>query len=220
MTASEILTQVKSDLDQQGSTGAFSDAQLLVILNEGYTDFCRYTEVRGKTSTTTVAALDHTVSLPSDHLETRQIRWSYNRHLYPKSERVLDYGQRDWVFEVGTPESTCYYNYNKLRLKPITDSAGTVTFKYAYIPSSLTTSDSPDIPAHFQSCLVNFVNAICFLTLKEKENAGRHWGIYLKAREKAKTQFRDVQRTPDTMISSHPVDIYNYQLWDEGARTK
>jgi hypothetical protein len=86
MTANELLTEVKTDL-QQYASDKFSDTQLLSLLNEGYRDIMRVTEIVEKSATTTITALDSVIGMPSDFLESRQVRWSYNRVLYPQEPR-------------------------------------------------------------------------------------------------------------------------------------
>ena len=55
MTGQEIVNEIKSDINQLGSSGHFTDAQLLEFVNEGYIDFCRYTEALEKSDTSTLA---------------------------------------------------------------------------------------------------------------------------------------------------------------------
>ena len=218
MIVQEIIDSAKRDIGQDG--GGFTDEKLLDMANEGLTDFCRYTEMLEKSTDTTVAALDGVLNIPSDFLESRQMRWSYNKQVYPKSERVLDYGQRDWIFEVGSPAFSVYFNYDQLRLKPINDSAGTVKYRHAYIPGTMQLSSTPPIPTVWHDAIIDFIAANCSLILKEYENATMRLNEYLKKRRKAKQQSRDGQRTPDTMLTMRTVNVFNYPLWDQGYRTK
>jgi len=219
LTVQEIIDRAKDDFDQTGD-GTFSDTQLLAIFNEGYTDLCRNTEMLDKQSEVTMSALDGVLTIPSDFLHARQTRWSYNTQLYAKSHRILDYDQRDWKNEVGTPEYSVYFNFDQMRLKPINSAAGTVTFRYTYIPADLTVSDSPAIPLVYQEALVDFIVAQMFVIVKEYNNANAYWGNYLKRRARAKRQSRDGQRTPDTLTTQRPVNVFSYPKWDQGYRTK
>ena len=220
MTAAQLIAQVKIDIDQQGDAGRFSDTELLSLLNEGYVDFCRFTECREKKADTLTAALEAFYSLPSDFLDARQFRWADTDQLITKHERRLDDDERDWVFDVGTPENVVYFNWNVVRIKPIPASAGTVQFRYAYITSDMIITDSPDYPHVWHDALVDFVNAQCFFAMREYENGAQSWLRYVKRREKAKAQSRLGQRTPDTFVTRRPISIFNYRKWDQGYRTR
>lgn len=219
MTAQEIIDQAKTEFDQQNSEGALTDAQWLTLLNEGYTDFCRYTEIKEKSSTTSVSALSSLYSLPSDFLDSRQFRWSYNRQLYPKHQKKLDYDNSGWIFEVGTPENIAYYNYNAIRLKPIPSAAGTITFRYAYIPEALSLSTELDIPQTFQDAMFYWLVANAQLMFRQIELGMERFKTYMELRSKARAQARQYQRTPDTLFSQHPVTVFNYPLFDQRYRS-
>jgi hypothetical protein len=68
MTAQELINEALVKIDQDGSNGFFSNADLLSILNEGYRDLVRFTEALEKDTETTTTALEAVVSLPSDFL--------------------------------------------------------------------------------------------------------------------------------------------------------
>lgn len=219
MTASEIISRIRSECSLN-STDRFSDAEVLVIVNEGYVDFCRYSQCLEKLSTEVIAAYDAIVELPSDFLEARQTRLSYNRPLYPKSARQLDYDEQAWPFRLGTPEETVYWNYNVLRLKPITSAAGTVTFRHSYIPSDLTSTAEPQILDVFHQALIDFGCAEIFYGMRDFKNADLKWASYKILRQKGKAQARQWQQTPDTLLAQRPVTVFNYPLWDNRYRSR
>lgn len=220
MLVSEIITRIKYAINQE-DTDRFSNQELLDVINEGYVDFCRFTEMLEKSSTTVMSALSSVVSLPTDFLDARQFRWSYNQVLYPYSARKLDYNEARWTTQVGTnPEAVVYRNWGSLRLKPIISTAGTLLMKYAYVPStSLTTSDTPAILQVFHEALVDFGAAECFYSMRDFKNGDLKWSLYLERREKGKVQARQWQRTPDTMLSTRPVTVFNYPYWDNRFRS-
>ena len=217
MTVQEIIDSVKYRVDQSG-TGGLTDLQLLDYVDEGYVDFCRHTEMLEKLSDVVISAFDGMVDVPSDFLESRQTRWSYNTQLFPQPERVLDYNESDWMFEVGTPEYYTPFTWNKIRLKPINDAAGTVRFRHAYIPGTMQLTSTPEIPEVWHEALTDFVAAQYYLIFKEYKNYQREWGRYLEKRNKARGQTRT--GTPDRMMTQKPIDVYNYPKWDYGYRSK
>lgn len=218
MTAQELINQAKIEVDQPASEGALTDAQWLTLFNEGYIDFCRHTEILEKSTTATVSALLSLYSLPSDFLDSREFRWSYNRQLYPRHEKKLDYDNKTWEFEVGTPEALAYFNYNAIRLKPIPSAAGTLTFRYAYVPTAITLTDTPQIIAMLQHAMKDYMVAMAQLLFRQIEDGVSRYKIYLETRSKAKEQSRNYQKTPDTLFSQKPVTVFNYPFWDARYR--
>lgn len=216
MTFAEIIAQVKIDLRQDG-TGGFTNAQLLQLAQEGDVDFCRYTSSREKISTKTVGAYESIVSLPDDFLEGRQTRWSYNLLLYPKTQRQLYYDTREWDHKVaGQPTNLVYWNYNQIRLYPIPSVAGTVLFRHAYVRnSSVTTADSPDCPLSWHGAVVDYVVSECLSAQRKYDQSDEVWSRYLTKRVKAKAQFTEGQRTPDTLQGMRPKTNFNWQLWNQ-----
>ncbi|MHC4951672.1 MAG: phage adaptor protein [Planctomycetota bacterium] len=221
MTAQELINEALVKIDQDGSNGFFSNADLLSILNEGYRDLVRFTEALEKDTETTTTALEAVVSLPSDFLESRQMRWSYNRQLYVRTEREMDWDVQNWLEEVGRPDNAIYFNWNRIRLTPLPTSAGTVRFRHAYWPSTaLTATDEPALPDVFSDALVDYVAAHCFWIMKEYENGVRMWADYMKIRQDLKRRSKQEQMTPDTFDNQRPVDVFNYPLWDQGYRNR
>jgi len=221
MTVAEIVAEVKVRIDQDGDAGFFSDADLISLTNEAYRDITRFCESLEKDSTTSVGSYDSLQSIPADFLESRQMRWSTNRQLYVRSEREMDWDINNWMFETGTPDNAIYFNWNQIRLSPIPQSAGTLRFRYAYVPSTdLTSTDEPSLPDVFASILVDYVCAHGFAIMKEYENAERKWGDYLVRRQDLKRRSKQDQMTPDTMDNQRPVDVFNYPLWDQGYRNR
>ena len=220
MTGQELVNRTL-DVIQQGTSGRFTPAQILGFVNEGYVDFCRNTEMLEKSTTTSLGALESLVSIPSDFLDARQYRVSYNQELYPRTERDLDYLQNTgWIFEVGTPEQVVYYNYNVLRTKPISSAAATVTHRYAYIPEDITLTTEPQTPPVYHTCLADFASTQCFMIMREFKNGAFYYLKYKNQREKAKAQSRVGQQTPDTLTSQRPVTVFNYNRWDWGYRVR
>lgn len=220
MLASEIISRIKLAIGQSSDDDRFSATDLLNIVNEGYVDFCRYTEALETITTSTMTALSSVVTLPSNFLEARQFRWSYNRPLYPMSRRKLDYDEQTWTNVVGTPEAIVYQNWGAVRTKPITLSAGTVTMKYAYIPSDLTTSDTPSLMSVFHEALIDFGASECFYAMRDASNGKLKWDSYLERREKGKVQSRQFQRTPDVFLSQRPITTFNLPYWDNRFRSR
>ena len=220
-TAQQLIDEVKIRIDQDGDSGFFSDSDLLSILNEGYRDLCRYTEILEKDTEVTLSSLESLVSIPADFLESRQIRWSYNRQLYVRTEREMDWDIQGWNAEVGRPDNAIYFNWDVLRLSPIPSSAGTVRFRHSYVPSSdLGATDSPAIPNVFEECLIDYMCAHAFVIMKEYDNAVRFTAEWKTTREDCKRRARQGQMTPDTMETQRPVDVFNYPLWDQGYRNR
>lgn len=214
MLISEIITQVKADIQQTGTEG-FSDSELLTMCIEADVDFSRFTESVEKTSTATVAANTSLVSLPTDYLENRQVRWSYNKLLYAKTERQMSYSDKTWVNQINTvPTDYVYWDYGAIRLHPIPSSAGTVTFRHAYVRSSLTTTDTPSAPKMWHGAIIDFVTAECFYIMREYENGDRAWTEYINKRSKAKNQFTIGQRTPDTLQTMRQQSNFNWGSWN------
>lgn len=218
MTGQEIVNRANQKM-LQTSGDKFSDATMLSFVNEGYVDFCRATQILEKTTLKTISSLDSYVELPTDFLESRQVRWSYDRQIFPGSERKLDYNQRDWVFEVGTPEAMVYRNYNTVRLKPISSAAGTVMFRHSYIPSDVTTGSEPSFVGMFHDALANFAVAEALRVSRKYEEADKFWGAYVADREKAKTYARQYQRTPDIFVGQRPTTVFNWPYWDSRFRS-
>lgn len=220
-TVAALLSEIKIRIDQEGTTGFFSDANVISILNEGYRDLVRYTEIWEKDTNVVTTALIPIVPLPSDFLSSRQIRWSYNQQLYPRTERELDYDYQKWLFQYGTPADVVYFNWNQVRIHPNATSAGTVKFRHTYYPTTdLTSTDSPNLPEMFVDALVDYVCANAFLIMKEYENATAQWEKYISTRQELKDRARPGQMTPDTIETQRPVDAFNYPLWDSNYRIR
>lgn len=221
MTAGEVITRIKQEIRQSTTDDdRFSSTDLLNVVNEGYVDFCRYTEILETVSTSVMSSLTSLVSLPANFIDARQFRWSYNRPLYTYSSRKLDYNEQAWKTEVGTPDAVVFTNWSAIRTKPITSAAGTITMKYSYIPTALTTSDEPSFLKSFHDALVSFGAAECFFMMKDIKNGNIHWKRYFDTRKKARSQAHSWQRTPDTMLSQRPVSVFNYPYWDNRFRSK
>ena len=220
MTAADLVAEVKIRIDQDGDAGFFSDADLLSLLNEGYRDLARFSEALEKDTEVTLEALDSLVSIPEDFIEARQTRWSYNRQLYPRTEREMDWDVDNWMFETGVPDNNIYFNWNRMRLTPIPESAGTVRFRYTYVPEDMTSTDEPLFPDVFSSSLTDYAAAHCFAIMKEYENALEVWQEYVAVRQNLKRRSKQEQMTPDTMTSQRPVTVFNYPLWDQNYRSR
>jgi hypothetical protein len=216
VTFAEIIAQAKIDLRQDG-IGGFTDAQLLSLAQEAEYDFCRFTSSREKITTRTVAAYDSVVSLPDDFLEGRQTRWSYNMLLYPKTMRQLYYDTREWDHKTGgIPTNIVYWNWNTIRLYPIPNTAGTVLFRHSYVNErNISLTDTPDSPVSWHSALVDFVVSECLSCQRKCDQADEVWNRYLSKRVKAKAQFNEGQRTPDTLQGMRPKTNFNWQLWNQ-----
>lgn len=217
MIGQELIDRVRSTTENP-SPGRFTDDQILALLNEGYTDWCRYTEMLHKSSTFALPQYNSLVSVPSDYVSMRQVRWSYNRELYIRTERELDYRETGWPFQVGTPESVVFYNYNVLRTKPIATAAGTVTFRYTYAPTDFTLTTEPAIPKIYHIWLAEFACAQSYYLWRDYENGAAAMGRYMEARKKARGQAQE--KTPDTLTSQRPVTAFNYNRWDYGYRSR
>lgn len=218
MTAAEILAAADLRTGQDNSSGV-TDTQKLLLLNEGYADFCRVTEILQTSQDVVIAAYSPTVSLPSNFLDGRQFRWSYNKELYPKAERILDRERVNWKYQVGTPEYVTYGNYNWIRMQPYSSSAGTLKIRYCQMPTSLGLTDSPVIPIVYHESLIYFVESRIHLIKKRYDEFTSAWTNYVKGREEAKMQAW-MKFTPDRFLSSEPVNYFNYQKWDSGYRSK
>jgi hypothetical protein len=213
---SDIITQVKIDLRQDG-TGGFTGTQFLYLVQEGYDDFVRYTSAREKLTTRTVATYQSLVALPDDFLEGRQTRWSYNLLLYPKTQRHLYYDTREWHYKIAAqPTNLVYWNYDNIRLYPTPTAAGTITFRHSYVDTTpLQTTSEPGIPIMWHSALVDYVVAECLASQRKYEESDQVWMRYLEKRSKAKAQFGEGQRTPDTLQGMRPKTNFNWQLWNQ-----
>lgn len=218
MTVADILAQVKTDIDQGTDSGRFSDADLLNLLNEGYRDFCNETGIRVKVEETILNQYDSLLSLDDDFVESIQIRVKDTQQIFPTSERKLDYDSADWRFEVGTPDRCVYFDTNVIRMVPILSAAATIEHRHSYIPTDLTSTDTPDFAKVYHDAMVDYVDSQCFLVLREYENAGRAWASYLKRRDKAKAQAKPGQRTPDTFVTQRPMTVFNYENWTRRTR--
>lgn len=214
MTPTELFVDIRNDI--QDDT-VFTDTQLLALTNEALRDFTRYTEIKHKDVTQTTAALNSLVDLPSDFVDLRSVRWSYNTQLIPRNERKLDYDSNTWKFEVGTPELYVFFNYNQIRVKPIPSAAGTVKFRTSYVPADLTASDDIPLPVSFVHTLRLFVDAMCFVIVRDYEKAKEKWSEYLQEREQARTQAQTP--SPDVMKGQRNVNVFNYPMWDSRYRT-
>jgi len=221
MNVVEILTEVKSDIRQTGE-GGFTDTQLLALLNEGYVDFCRFTECREKSTEIVTEALHGSFETPSDFLESRQYRWSYNRQIFPRAEVTLDDDDsNEWEFRVADqPDSVVYFNWKNNRLYPIPSSAGTVLMRHAFIPDDLTLADTPDIPKVYHDALVDYVDSECLFIMRDFTSAADARKSYDKRRLKARSQSNQGQRTPNTLVSQRPVTVFNYKSWDYRYRKR
>jgi hypothetical protein len=222
MTGQEIVDSVKRDIGQPTSTGFFTDQDILDIVNEGYIDFCRFTEILEAQTTQQVTAYQSLYSVPADFIESRQFRWSYNRQLFPYSERKLDYNQKGWQLEFQSySDNLTYYNWGTFRLRPIPTVAGTITHRYSRFPTtniSLTTS--PEFISIYHDALVTFSVAECFYVLRNYMAADEAWADYLRIRQDAKSQVRQYTRSPDTMLSQRHVTVFNYPYYDQRFRSR
>lgn len=214
MTAQQIIDRAKTETGQ--SSGGLTDAKLLTILNEGITDFIRFTKCRYKQSSVQQTAYESSVSLPTDYLQTIQFRWGVKRQLYPKSERTLDYKDGQWIFQVGTPENVIFWNYNEVRLKPIPSAAATFVHRYHFIPSDITLSEEPDVPETWHDAFIEWLKSQMYLIFREYQNFDDSWAMYVQQRLKAKAQSKT--GTPDTLQTQIPVTTFNYPYWDQGFR--
>jgi hypothetical protein len=213
---SDILNHVKIDIRQDG-TGGFTDAEILSFIQEGYVDFCRKTMAHEKMTTAPVASFNPIVSLPVDFLQGRQTRWSYNMLLYPKTQRQLYYDVRDWPFQANNkPINIVYWDKDSVRVYPIPTVAGTITFRFSYVPqTTLQLTDIPSFPSVWHSALIYFADAECFNAQRKYDNADEFWGKYVEMRSKAMMQFHVGQRTPDTLQGMRPKTNFNWQYWNQ-----
>ena len=217
MTGSEIVNRIR-EITLNPSPGRFTDAQILSMVNEGYTDFCRFTEMNHKSSTQVLPQYTALASIPDDYVDMRQVRLSYNRELYVRSERELDYQEMGWPTQVGSPETAVFYNYNMLRTKPIVSAASTITYRYCYIPTAITLTTEPNIPLVYHPALVDYASAQSFYIWRDYNNGALYWAKYVKDREQGKSEAQT--KTPDTFTSQRPVTQFNYNRWDYGYRNR
>ena len=220
MTAQQVIDEAKIKLQQDGDSGFLTDAEYLEFVNEGYRDLTRYTEALERDTSTVAASWQSVISVPTDFLESRQIRWMPTRQLYVKNEREMDWDIQGWLVEVGTPDNAIYFNWDQIRLYPIPESAGTVRFRHTYIPPDLGLTDEPLLLDVFVDTLVFYVCANVTMVAKEYMNSEMFWKRYLEHRQELKRRSKQDQMTPDIFDNQRPVDVFNYPLWDQQYRNR
>jgi hypothetical protein len=219
VTATEIIDRVKSDIQQVGLTGFYTDAQFLALLNEGLHDFTRRVEPRETTVTQAVASYQIRIELPSNFLEMRQVRWGANTQLIPYSERQLDEEQDGWISRVDTePIKYTQVSWNVIRIYPIPSAAGTLTLRYARELPELTLTDEPDLPQVWHEAMIYYTEAMAFYGMREYANAAEAWGEYLRRSASAKAKAHVGSRTSDTFVTQRPMDVLNELFWRRGQR--
>jgi hypothetical protein len=124
------------------------------------------------------------------------------------------------VISTGTPEVFIYFDYNKIRMKPIAVAAGTVMFRYAYMPSNLGLADTPHFPNILHHALRKYTDSEALRISRNHEPAAKYWSGYLEDRAKIKSYARQYQRTPDTMLSQRNVTVFNWPYWDYRFRSR
>lgn len=220
-TVADLISSIKIKIDQEGTSGFFSDSDLTALLNEGYRDLVRFTGVWEKDSDITATALIPSITLPPEFLSSRQMRWSYNQQIYPRTERELDYDYKGWMFQYGTPSDAVYVNWNEIWLHPTPSAAGTVKLRHTYFPTTdLTSSDTPSLPKMFIGLLEDYVCAFAFLIMKEYENSDEYFVKYFQGRQELKSRAQVGGMTPDTFDTQRPVDAFNYPLYDPNYRIR
>lgn len=148
MTASEIITAFELYLDDSTQ---LSSVEELTLLNKIYKKVCRNRpwEFLRKTATGTLSTSVAYVSLPSDFsfFAEPKVVYVIKNGIYEKYE-IINYNQKR---EHLNEDRYCYLDMANSRLvftlQPT--SAYSYEFDYTYMPSDLTTIDSPVLPSDF-----------------------------------------------------------------------
>lgn len=205
LTAAEIITQARALLnDTSSDTGRqrFSDAQLLMFINDGQREANIFSWVLKSSYTVALAGGTTEYALPSDFLTTWRVTLDGHK-LDQTSFNELDANSAGWNLARGRPGK--YYTYLKSTPvigfvpAPTSITTGTVVVYYVQQPTEITvTSNSPwnnwAILAPYHSGLIYYTAYRGYLSLLDTTTANAYfneWTLYVNSLKEATLKMPD-----------------------------
>jgi hypothetical protein len=165
MTTLELITAVRSILDDENTPYKWADSAVIRYLNEAEEQACRraYLLIDGKTAS--VCAFTVSVSVASFMLHSKVLqikRMEVGSTVIPLKQKTrdeLDELVTGWVSLTGVPDTFIHEANNEVILAPIAQSLTSANMIVARLPlNSFSTgsAEAPEIPAEYHNDLVDW----------------------------------------------------------------
>ena len=190
--ASTIITNARFYINE-ASASFWSDAELLVYLNDGMVDIATRTRSLEDTETITLVANQIEYAPVSTFLAITAVQYtttSYVKGLLPGSPKEV--GQSVGTDSVGEP--THWYEWNdKVGVYPALSSVTSeAIILYAIsLPSAITSAQDVTTPAIFDRVLALYIAAQALYKDKKFAQAGRYMAEYMEEIERYRADFYD-----------------------------
>jgi len=192
-TAGTIITNVRSYL-QESTADTWSDAELLVWLNDGQIDIAARSRCLEGTADISLVASTHEYSIVSNYIDIVRVVYTdasgIEVGLVPSEVGGLGHN----IKNIGTPRY--WYQWGgKVGVYPIPSSVTTetITIYYTERPSDVASGDNIELPAHFDKALTLYVVGEALKKKFRYADSGSFKAEYLEELDRYRQDFNELR---------------------------